>query len=348
MIEINSTVGRIVSNKENEYLFFSGTSYLGMSSNASFHELINKGFKLLGSNFPTSRISNIRLPIYQEFELFLANFVGLENSLTLSSGFLAGRLVVDLLKNKPNVIYAPRVHPSLWIDEKSYFDSDFIDWSNRIVVNINNGKSKQVTIVSNSLDSLLGQVYDFSFLLKIRKDIQILLVVDDSHGFGILGNSGKGIVQYLPVATNIEFLIVSSLAKSFGVMGGVILSSEKHIKHLKESVYYSASSAISPAFIYAFLHSSKIYENQRKRLFENVNTFASKIGKNCKLNYDLRFPVFFVKQDFIYNVCKEEKIILSSFPYPKNSDSHITRIVINSLHTKSDINRLYESIKLHI
>ncbi len=348
MIEISSTVGRIVSNKENEYLFFSGTSYLGISSNANFHTLINKGFKLFGSNFPTSRISNIRLPLYQEFELFLSNFVGLESSLTLSSGFLAGRLVVDFLKTTSNVFYAPRVHPSLWIDEKSYFDSVYNDWSNRIVEEINNSELKQITIISNSLDSLLGQVYDFSFLLKIRKDIQILLVVDDSHGFGLLGNSGKGIIQYLPVATNIEFLIVSSLAKAFGVMGGVILSSEKHINLLKESVYYSASSAISPAFIYAFLNSKKIYENQREKLFDNVNTFATKFGSNCTLGYDLRFPVFFVKQNFIYNICKEEKIILSSFPYPKNSDNHITRIVINSLHTKSDINRLYETIKLHI
>lgn len=348
MIEINSTVSRIVSNSENEYLFFSGTSYLGISSNASFHKLVNKGFKLFGSNFPTSRISNIRLPIYQEFELLLANLVGLESSLTLSSGFLAGRLVVDLLKNNPNVIYAPRVHPSLWIDEKSYFDSDFNDWSNRIVEKINTGDFKQITIVSNSLDSLLGQVYDFSFLLKIKNNIQILIVVDDSHGFGVLGNSGKGIIQYLPEAVNIEYIIVSSLAKAYGVMGGVILSSEKYINFLKESVYFSASSAISPAFIYAFLHSSKLYENQRKKLFDNVNTLATKIGSNCKLAFDLRFPVFFVKQDFIYDICKEKKIILSFFPYPKNSDSHITRIVINSLHTKSDINKLYETIKIHI
>jgi 7-keto-8-aminopelargonate synthetase-like enzyme len=347
MINIKSTTGRTVSNDTDEYLFFSGTSYLGITANKIFHKLLCQGMNLYGSNYPTSRISNVQQPLYNDFESYLSNFMGMENAVTLSSGFLAGRLIATYIAVKDNVFYAPCVHPSLWIDDKSFHLSDFQTWSNDIISQINQADFKNVVIVSNSLDSLMGIVYNFDFLLSIRQDVNIQVIIDDSHGFGVIGKEGQGIVCYLPKANNINYIIISSLAKAYGVLGGVILC-DKNIAHsLKNSVFYTGSSAISPAYIYAFFHAQSIYSEMRTRLRNNMSEFIYLIKQSDIFQYDDRFPVYFTNSSELGNFCEKQRIVLSSFPYPKPDDKRITRIVINALHTKNDIHKLFNTIRLY-
>jgi 7-keto-8-aminopelargonate synthetase-like enzyme len=347
MININSPVSRIIRNKYDEYVFFSGTSYLGISANNQFHKLVYRGMKLYGSNYPTSRNSNIRQPVYNEFESYLSDFTGTESAISLSSGFLAGRLIAYYLGNKRNVYFAPRLHPALWINDKSFLEEDFNTWSQHFIKEVNNSDMKNVILVSNSLDSLLGKIYDFTFLLDIRKDINVQVILDDSHGLGIIGNAGKGIMWFLPKSANINYLIVSSLAKAFGVQGGIILGESEIIDSLKKFVFFSASSAISPAYIYAFLNAKKLYDLCREKLFDNVNKFIDLIGDTDFFRFDSRFPVFYSPENAIYELCKKYGIILSSFPYPRSCDENITRIVISAAHTHKDITGLYNVIKFY-
>lgn len=71
--KIEGCVGREVSISNKKYIFCSGTSYLGLWSNRAFHEKITEGIAMFGSNFPMSRISNLRLSIFDEFESHLTN-----------------------------------------------------------------------------------------------------------------------------------------------------------------------------------------------------------------------------------------------------------------------------------
>jgi 7-keto-8-aminopelargonate synthetase-like enzyme len=303
--------------------------------------------ELYGLNYPTSRISNIRQSIYDEFESYLSELTWMESAISLSSGFLAGQLVAHFLHNKENVYFAPRTHPALWINDASFHEADFNTWSYCFVKEINESNIKDVTLVSNSLDSLLGEIFDFTFLLSIKKDIHIQVILDDSHGLGVIGNNGEGIVSFLPKSDNINYLIVSSLAKAFGVQGGIIVGDRKNTDSLRNSVFFSASSAMSPAYIYAFMNAKTLYDSCREKLFDNVNTFINFIGNNDAFRFDSRFPVFYSPENTIYESCKECGIILSSFPYPRSTDDNVTRIVISASHRHDDIANLYNTLALH-
>jgi 7-keto-8-aminopelargonate synthetase-like enzyme len=113
--------GRTLTVEGKEHLYFSGTSYLGMARNEVFAAYLQEGMKLYGTNYSSSRISNLKLQIFEQAEEYLARFTGAGAALTMSSGFLTGQMLVRLLENKGRFIYAPRTHPALWRTQADFF-----------------------------------------------------------------------------------------------------------------------------------------------------------------------------------------------------------------------------------
>jgi 7-keto-8-aminopelargonate synthetase-like enzyme len=87
-----------VKTETEELLFFSGTSYLGMAVNPDFQALIKEGISIYGTNYGSSHTSNLRLEIFDQIENYLCTWTGAEASLTMSSGFLAGQLVAQWIR----------------------------------------------------------------------------------------------------------------------------------------------------------------------------------------------------------------------------------------------------------
>src|SRR5207248_3332410 len=99
MYILDSTPGRICMIKGKEYLFFSGYSYLGMNHIKEFRDLIKECIEQYGALYPSSRISNTRLAIYEEFEHYLSEMTGMEETVSFSSGYLAGETISNLLSS---------------------------------------------------------------------------------------------------------------------------------------------------------------------------------------------------------------------------------------------------------
>ncbi len=112
MVEFESSPGRICFINREEFLFFSGYSYLGINHIEEFRELVKEGVDKYGILFPSSRISNTRLKLYGEFENDLSELTGMQDTVSFSSGFLAGITITDILSSYKNVFTAPYTHPS--------------------------------------------------------------------------------------------------------------------------------------------------------------------------------------------------------------------------------------------
>ena len=340
MLEIVSSVGRKVKDDQKEYVFFHGTSYLGMSTNDQFHELIYEGMRSYGSNYPTSRMSNVRHQLYYVFESKIAEFLGFDQAISVSSGYLAGQLIAGIYDKFDEVYFSPVTHPALNPQLPNDILS-FSEWTHRVTHQINcHNRCRSVAIVSNSLNSLMGEVYDFSFLLEINDKDNVYVIIDDSHGLGIIGEDGRGVVSFLPYKSNVHYIIVSSLAKAFGVLGGVVLCDNDTADLLRSSAIYAGGSAMSLAYIYAFLNASDIYKKQREKLLFNISLFNRLIENKHSLHHDNRFPVYYCGKTGFAEYCLEHGIIVSSFPYPFPESNSVTRIVVNSLHETEDLIKL--------
>ena len=112
MITLSQLPGRTTIINKEEYLFFSGYSYLGLGVNEAFINLIKEGIDLYGVVYPSSRISNTPLDLYAAFETKLAQFTSSQAAACFSSGFLSARTATEVVSNKMNVYCMQHTHPA--------------------------------------------------------------------------------------------------------------------------------------------------------------------------------------------------------------------------------------------
>ena len=345
MFEFENTPGRKCVIDGKEFLFFSGYSYLGMNFVKKFTNLVKEGIDNYGILFPSSRISNTRLKLYQKFEDRLSKLTGMEESVSFSSGYLGGKTIADILSSYKNILIAPGTHPAINIATAQKGNStNFNDWKNEVVDHINFSDENEFVLLSDSVDILNARVHHFSFVENIRPFKKIIFLIDDSHGIGILGKNGEGIISHLPKTDNVEYLVCYSLSKAFNIEGGAVSCSKDWANKLRQHPNYAGSTAISPALMYAFTKSKKLYAVQREKLLRNIK-FIKKHLPPSILNHDFDIPVFICEDENDEQFYQHE-IIISSFGYPDPSSKKINRVVINALHTKSDLRKLCNTISL--
>ena len=343
MFEFENTPGRkcIVDGKE--FLFFSGYSYFGLNFVKEFTDLVKEGIDKYGILFPSSRISNTRLKLYQKFEDKLSKLIGMEDSVSFSSGYLAGKTIADILSSHKNILIAPGTHSAINITTAQRSNStNFNDWKNEVVDLINFSDEDEFVLLADSVDILKARVHNFSFLENIRPFKKIIFLIDDSHGIGILGKNGEGIISHLPKTENVEYIVCYSLSKAFNIEGGSVSCSKEFANTIRQHPNYTGSTAINPSLLYAFTKSEKLYAIQRKRLLQNIR-FLKKHLPLSILNHDFDIPVFICENENAAEQFYQQEIIISSFGYPDPSSKKINRIVINALHTKKDLKKLCET-----
>ncbi len=347
MFYLENTPGRTCIVDKKEFLFFSGYAYLGMSHVKKFTDLIKEGIDKYGILFPSSRISNTRLKLYKKFESRLSETTGMEDTVSFSSGYLAGSTISEILSSHKKIFVAPGTHPAINIETQQKTNTtNFNDWKNEIVAFVNSSDENEFVLLSDSVDVLKAQVHNFSFIKNINSTKKITYLIDDSHGIGILGSNGEGIISLLPKKENVEYIISYSLSKAFNIEGGAVSCSAKWANKLRQHPNYAGSTAISPALMHAFIKSKKLYLSQRDKLIKNIAYFKKHLPAIAE-NHAFDLPIFICANEdlstgqlSIEDFFLKKKTIISSFGYPDPSSPKINRIVINALHTKKDIQKL--------
>lgn len=341
MLQLETTPGRTCIVDGKEYLFFSGYSYLGMNHVKEFVALVKEGIDKYAILFPSSRISNTRLNLYQIFEDHLSELLGTEETVTFSSGFLAGKTIADILSSYKNIFTAPGSHPAIKIENSLSNAESFNDWKFLVTEIINASVENEFILVSDSVNIMNAEIHNYSFLKNINEDKKIIFLVDDSHGIGIIGNNGEGIVSQLPQIKNTEFIISYSLSKAFNMNGGAISCSKHWAEKIRSHPNYSGSTAINPSLMHAFLKSQNIYNLQREKLFENIYFLKSNLPSSF-LKKEFNLPIFICKDENAEELLLKKNIIISSFGYPFPDSKKINRVIINALHTQQDIQKICE------
>lgn len=338
--------GRTVSVAGAEYLYCSGTAYLGIPHHETFRQTLLEGFAAYGTNYASSRMGNLQLRVFEEAETYIATLTGAEAALTLSSGYLTAQTVVRLLADAGELLYAPRTHPALWRTSADFSNQPFHEWIGQLPGYLQSSTHPHPVIVTNSVDPLLAQQYDFSWVQQLPGDKQLTLLVDDSHGLGIIGKNGAGIFPELQLLLppHVRLIVVGSFGKAFGIPGGVILADKKTIDNVRKSPFFGASSPIIPAYLYAFLRSANVYRQEREKLFRNIARFHELTAKANLFQTFPQYPVFYTPHNELYPYLEQHGVLVSSFPYPSPDDARLTRIVLSSLHTMEDIERLAQLV----
>lgn len=343
---INELPSRIINYEGREYLFFSGTSYLGLAQNRQMQALLTEGVARYGLHFGASRNGNLQLAVYAEAESALARKAGAPAALTVSSGMLAGQLVVDWLVGQVGLaavgFQAPGTHPALW---HPLLKPQLVDLHHTILPWL---PPQPTYILTDALNTIRSELYSFDWIAQLRDDQPIFLVVDDSHGLGVLNGgcgSWPGLAKKLAHKPNVRLIVTASLAKAMGLPGGVIFSDPDTLAAIRKTAYFGACSPMPPAYAHAYTRADALCELAHEKLMQNI-TLAEQLLPLGMFSHAPGYPVFYTDHDELYPHLLEKGIFVYSFAYPTPAHKANTRIVISAFHEPEDIEKLATAVRL--
>ncbi len=314
-----------------EYLYFGGTNFLGITTNANFQNILFESIKKWGTAYGSSRNSNVKLSIYETAEKLLAKNIHSEAALTVSSGMLAGKLVVEyLLKTTDTMFHFPDTHPALMnpqslpIIVNGELNSKLFDKS-----------ISKIAVLTDAVPSQYVEPIDLNILHTIPKEIQINLVIDESNSFGILENDWHNSLK----KENINIIKVASLGKAIGISGGFIAGNQLLITEIQNQVSFIGAAGMNPAFLETYANAQEIYVLQKQKLQRNLNYLDRNFTDRGKFTYHPSYPIIYFDDEMISKKLLENKIITTSFKYT-NASGKLNRIVITANHSIEDLEHL--------
>ena len=328
------------------YLYFGGTAYLGMSSVPEFLDSLSRHTARWGAHWGASRIGNLRLDIYANAEAAVAQWTGSPAACTLSSGFLAGRLLTEAFPKKDyDLFFAPSCHAALlpagaerftnWDALRQALEHYAAHRSNRLAV-----------VFSDTLDFSDGPASLLPVLDSLPK-AGVILVADDSHGIGITGPNGVGAYPELNSLGFDECLVSASLGKAMGVTAGVILGTQSRIAGLKTEPLFSGASPAPPAAMAAMKDGLEQgwYASQLKRLRENIDYVLAGLPPHPGLRFQADYPVITFQDPQLAKHLFHYGIVLTHFDYPAEAGSiSPSRIVISAAHNRAHLDLLIRGL----
>lgn len=332
---VNQFPNRKITIDNEDYLYFGGTAYLGLPTNKKFQKILIKNLKKWGTAYGSSRNANIQLLAYDIGEKYLAKFIKSEAVLTISSGMLAGKLVIDNLENQTDYFYHfPNSHNAIKSKNSLPF---FID--DNLNPRLFDNKVEKITVLTDSVPSFCVKPIDLTVLNLIPINKEITLVIDESHSLGILGENGSGIFNDINYPNIKRKIMIASLGKAMGLTGGMIGSDIDFINQIKLNNSYASAAGMNPAFVKSICDSKNISKNQHKKLQLNLKYIYKILIESDLIDFDVSNPLMYPKINKIYQILKENKIIITNFPYP-NDAGELNRIVITANHKKRDLRKM--------
>lgn len=330
--------GRQITIQGKVYAYFGGTAYLGLQSHPPFMDLFHSCVATFGMHHGSSRKSNVSISVYTQAEEHLADWVGSESCLSMSSGFLAAQLVVQTLIGRGHALFlAPHAHPALQ-GSGVVVSASFAELSEKIQGEIDKGGPLPV-LLFDTID-ISGKLYPQFEALKDLPLDKLILVGDDSHGIGIVGKDGTGCHTLLKALEPAKLLVCCSLGKGLGVQAGAVFGPKVDLDMLRETAFYGGASPSSPALMGCLLKAGDIYAQRRQKLLENYARFEDKL--DCPQYFDhLRgHPTFEFREASMARALEQKGFIITHFNYPDAQGPLVGRIVLSAHHEPGDIDAL--------
>lgn len=334
---IDNFPGREITIKGKNYLYFGGTSYLGLQTDEKFQDTLIKNIKKYGTNYGASRNSNIRFSIYKKAEEHLAHLAGSETCVTLSSGYLAGQFVAQYFNtSKYKLFYAPNTHSALHLATNIKQAVTFASLNIAVREHLE-GKSKSTPVVLlDSIDFSGAHYPDFEGLKQLPLE-KVILIADDSHGIGVVGSNGGGVFGTLKSLGPKELIVCTSLGKGFGIQAGAIFSTDNRMEQLLQTPFFGGASPAAPAYLATLLESGELYSDKRKSLAKNRASFLNGLRDKKRFNFMQGHSAFSYSDHTFTDYLYKQGVIVTDFNYPNEHAGLKSRIVLSAHHTKSDI-----------
>jgi 8-amino-7-oxononanoate synthase len=264
-----------------EYLSFCSNDYLGLASHPALIGAAQSAAARYGVGAGASHLVSGHSVLHHELEAALAAFTGLPSALLFSTGYMANLGIVTALAGRDDEVFADKLNHASLNDAVLLSRAKFTRYPHLDLVVLEKrlaaSRAKRKLVVTDAVFSMDGDMAPVPELLALCERHDALLVLDDAHGFGVLGRTGRGVLEHfsLPLTPHPSRIVyMATLGKAAGVFGafvaGPVELTDYLVQRARSYIYTTATPPLLSAALAASLQLIEGEAWRRDRLRELI------------------------------------------------------------------------------
>ena len=334
-------------------LNFCSNNYLGLANHPRLIKAAKEAISDYGVGPGAVRTIAGTMDLHLELEKRIAKFKRVEDAITFQSGFTANLGLIPALVGKGDAIFSDELNHASIIDGCRLSRAEIIRYDHASPVSLekvikeNEGQYRRGMIVTDGVFSMDGDYPPLDKITEIAEKYGLIMVVDDAHGEGVLGEGGRGIVDHFHLHGRVD-VEVGTFSKAFGVMGGVVAGDTKIIEWLRQRGRpFLFSSAVTVPDVAATIASIDVLEESTElvdRLWKNANIFKTemrKLGFDTGKSMTPITPVMLGEAKLAREFSRllyEESVFAMALGFPTVPEGKARiRVMISAAHSEEDL-----------
>jgi len=343
-----------------QMLTFCSNDYLGLANHPEVVKAMQDGVARWGVGSGASHLVNGHSSAHHALEEELAAFTGRPRALLFSTGYMANMGVIAALCGRGDYVFEDRLNHASLLDGgllsqarmQRFAHGDAEALGHKLAER----DSGEKLVVTDGVFSMDGDIAPLPALSKTAKQHNAWLMVDDAHGFGVLGKNGGGCVEHFALGIDGVPILIGTLGKAFGTFGAFVAGSEKLIEYLIQKARpYIYTTALPPAVAEASRASLKLLQTEhwrREKLQTLIKQFrhgASELGLELMASETPIQPLQIGdnnKAMTISNKLLEKGILISAIRPPTVPDGTARlRVTFSAEHSEADVDHLLTTLE---
>ncbi len=242
---------------------FCSNDYLGLANHPAVVAAVQEAAARWGVGSGASHVVSGHLRPHQELEERLAAFVGQERALLFSTGYMANLALAPALVERNDTIFADRLNHASLIDAARLSRAEHVRYPHgdldKLADRLKHSRARRKLILTDAVFSMDGDLAPLPELFALAERFDAWLVVDDAHGFGVLGAQGRGSLAHFGLPPSPRLILMGTLGKAAGVSGAFVAGDRRVIEWLMQRARsYIFTTASSPMLAAALLVSLEL------------------------------------------------------------------------------------------
>lgn len=347
-----------VSIDSKHFINFSSNDYLGLASHPKLTEAMQAASKRYGVGSGASHLVAGHSQEHHLLEEELASFLGVERALLFSSGFMANYGVLTSLFDRKDLLVQDKLNHASLIDGGRASEAKMLRYGHNDMKSLERQLKHQVEtkmVVTDGVFSMDGDLAPLKDMLALIEANKAQLMVDDAHGFGVLGDTGKGALEHFGLEQSSADIYMATFGKALGGYGAFVagraLLIESLVQFARSYIYTTAIPPAVAAVNRAGLSLLKGEPERRQRLQENINYFkqlATEQRLPLMPSDTAIQPVLLGQNERAVEISSKlrEKglLVVAIRPPTVPENSARLRITLTANHTKAHIERLVTTV----
>lgn len=351
---------RMPNGASQEQVLLASNSYLDLANIDELKQAMAEAVLEWGTGSGGARLTTGNKTPHQELENFIAKFKGEESAITFNTGYMANIGTISALCGKNDFIFSDELNHASIIDGIRlsrakcfvYKHNDMADLQ-RVIQEAEKGRAYVPTapvprklIVTDAVFSMDGDLANLPELLRIAKENDCLLMIDEAHATGVLGKTGRGLAEHYGCAH--ADVTVGTLSKAVAAEGGFVAGPKQLTEFLKnKSRSFIFTTAMAPAVAAAACNNLRYIDTHPERvqnLRDNVQFFCDALqreGVNVELSPSAIVPIVIgdeAKAMQISAKLQEQGILIPAIRYPTVAKGQARlRASLMATHTKEEL-----------